>query len=452
MRNKAQYDLFVRTSPGRLFLKASVPGAIGMLASAMYQTLDGVFVGNLLGDTSFAALNLAMPFVIINFAIADLIGVGSAVPISIALGEGRKKDADRIFTLSCILIVVLGAAMGAFLFMMAPVFMRLMGAEGKFASDAVAYLRTYAMMSPLSTMVFASDNYLRICGRIRTSMGLNIFMSIFCGVFEFFLLGICGFGIWAAAFASCTGMIITAFLSLLPFFRGKLALGFVRPVFSLRIIEKIVACGLPSFLNNIAGRLTSIIMNIMLVRYGGEAAVSVYGVLMYADGIVFPIMYGSCDSLQPAIGYNWGAGYPSRVRSIEKLCYSVAASICMAAFLICFLNPEGILSAFIAGEVPAYAPFAVTVFAFTYLTRWISFSTQSFMLALERSRYAAVISVSMAFVFPVALLFAMQGLGLTGIWLNFPLTSLLGALLSVFVLSRERHTIMMKDHPESIDQ
>lgn len=452
MRNKAQYDLFVRTSPGRLFLKASVPGAIGMLASAMYQTLDGVFVGNLLGDTSFAALNLAMPFVIINFAIADLIGVGSAVPISIALGEGRKKDADRIFTLSCILIVVLGAAMGAFLFMMAPVFMRLMGAEGKFASDAVAYLRTYAMMSPLSTMVFASDNYLRICGRIRTSMGLNIFMSIFCGVFEFFLLGICGFGIWAAAFASCTGMIITAFLSLLPFFRGKLALGFVRPVFSLRIIEKIVACGLPSFLNNIAGRLTSIIMNIMLVRYGGEAAVSVYGVLMYADGIVFPIMYGSCDSLQPAIGYNWGAGYPSRVRSIEKLCYSVAASICTAAFLICFLNPEGILSAFIAGEVPAYAPFAVTVFAFTYLTRWISFSTQSFMLALERSRYAAVISVSMAFVFPVALLFAMQGLGLTGIWLNFPLTSLLGALLSVFVLSRERHTIMMKDHPENIDQ
>ena len=452
MRNKAQYDLFVRTSPGRLFLKASVPGAIGMLASAMYQTLDGVFVGNLLGDTSFAALNLAMPFVIINFAIADLIGVGSAVPISIALGEGRKKDADRIFTLSCILIVVLGAAMGAFLFMMAPVFMRLMGAEGKFASDAVAYLRTYAMMSPLSTMVFASDNYLRICGRIRTSMGLNIFMSIFCGVFEFFLLGICGFGIWAAAFASCTGMIITAFLSLLPFFRGKLALGFVRPVFSLRIIEKIVACGLPSFLNNIAGRLTSIIMNIMLVRYGGEAAVSVYGVLMYADGIVFPIMYGSCDSLQPAIGYNWGAGYPSRVRSIEKLCYSVAASICLVAFLICFLNPEGILSAFIAGEVPSYAPFAVTVFAFTYLTRWISFSTQSFMLALERSRYAAVISVSMAFVFPVALLFAMQGLGLTGIWLNFPLTSLLGAMLSVFVLSRERHTIMMKDHPESIDQ
>ena len=451
MRNKAQYDLFVRTSPGRLFLKTSIPGAIGMLASAMYQTLDGVFVGNILGETSFAALNLAMPFVIINFAIADLVGVGSSVPISIALGEGRKKDADRIFTLACILIVLLGAAMGAFLYLMAPLFMRLMGAEGQFASDAVSYLRTYALMSPVSTMVFASDNYLRICGRIRTSMGLNIFMSVFCGLFEFFLLGICGFGIWAAAFASCTGMAITASISLTPFFRGKLALGFVRPVFSLQIVKKIVSCGLPSFLNNVAGRMTSIIMNIMLVRFGGEAAVSVYGVLMYADGIVFPIMYGSCDSLQPAIGYNWGAGYPSRVRSIEKLCYSVAASICAVAFIICVVNPSGILSAFIAGEIPSYAVTAVTIFAFTYITRWISFSTQSFMLALERSRYAAIISVSMAFIFPVALLISLQNLGLTGIWLNFPLTSLLGALLSGFVLIKERHSIMIPDHPESLN-
>ena len=53
-----------------------------MLASALYQMLDGVFVGQYLGDTAFAALNLAMPFVIINFALADLIGVGSSVPIS----------------------------------------------------------------------------------------------------------------------------------------------------------------------------------------------------------------------------------------------------------------------------------------------------------------------------------------------------------------------------------
>ncbi len=75
--------LFSKTSPLKLFFIASIPGAVSMLASALYQTIDGVFVGHFLGKTAFAAINLAMPFVIINFSLADLIGVGSAVRISI---------------------------------------------------------------------------------------------------------------------------------------------------------------------------------------------------------------------------------------------------------------------------------------------------------------------------------------------------------------------------------
>ena len=447
MRNEVQHELFVKTKTRKLFFRAAIPGAIGMLASAMYQTLDGVYVGKFLGATAFASVNLAMPFVIINFAIADLIGVGSSVPISISLGEGKKETADRIFSLSCVLIVFFGILMGLFMYILAPFFMKMMGADGEFASQAVMYLRTYAVMSPVSTMVFASDNYLRICGKIHTSMCLNIFLSVFCAVVELVFLGVFGFGIWAAAFASCLGMAITASISLLQFRKGRLALSFVRPVFSFSIVKKIFACGLPSFLNNIAGRLTSIVMNMILVRLGGQNAVSVYGVLMYADGIILPIMYGSCDSLQPAVGYNWGAGYPSRVRGIEKFCFSTSFLLCMLAFLACSFIPGFIVSSFISGEIPPYAVGAVTIFAFTYLTRWISFSTQSFMLALEKSLYATIISISMAFIFPMILLFSLEWMGLDGIWLNFPLTSLLGAILSAVILLRVRKDIMKEDNP-----
>lgn len=447
MRNEAQHELFVKTKTRKLFFRAAIPGAIGMLASAMYQTLDGVYVGKFLGATAFASVNLAMPFVIINFAIADLIGVGSSVPISISLGEGKKETADRIFSLSCVLIVFFGILMGLFMYILAPFFMKMMGADGEFASQAVMYLRTYAVMSPVSTMVFASDNYLRICGKIHTSMCLNIFLSVFCAVVELLFLGVFGFGIWAAAFASCLGMAITASISLLQFRKGRLALSFVRPVFSFSIVKKIFACGLPSFLNNIAGRLTSIVMNMILVRLGGQNAVSVYGVLMYADGIILPIMYGSCDSLQPAVGYNWGAGYPSRVRGIEKFCFSTSFLLCMLAFLACSFIPGFIVSSFISGEIPPYAVGAVTIFAFTYLTRWISFSTQSFMLALEKSLYATIISISMAFIFPMILLLSLEWMGLDGIWLNFPLTSLLGAILSAVILLRVRKDIMKEDNP-----
>ena len=355
-----------------------------MLASALYQTLDGVFVGRFLGATAFAAVNLAMPFVIINFSLADLIGVGAAVPIAIALGKKKEKEAHNIFTCACMMIVLAGIGVGGILFAAAPSLIRLMGAEGEFASLAVL-----------------------------------------------------GWGVWAAALATCTGMAVCALLALVPFARKKAVLKFCRPRFSFAMIRQIVACGSPNFLNNIAGRITSILMNFILVRLGGETAVSVYGILMYAEGFIQPLLYGMCDSLQPAVGYNWGAGKLSRVRAIEKCCFAASAvvSLLAAVALSCF--PAQVASLFMAGsgqEVLVMASGALRLFALTFVTRWVSFAMQSYMLAIGKPLPASLISVSTALVFPVLLVALLWPFGLTGIWLNFAATSLLACLLSLAIL------------------
>ena len=172
-------ELFAKTKPSKLFFLAAVPGAISMLASSLYGLFDGIFVGNILGDTAFAALNLAFPFVIINFSLADLIGVGSSVPVSIKLGENKDREASNYFTCACIMIFLAGLLMGALLYFAAPFLIAMQGAEGVLSELAVKYIRIYALFSPVTTAVFAFDNYLRICCKIRTSMALNIFMSVF---------------------------------------------------------------------------------------------------------------------------------------------------------------------------------------------------------------------------------------------------------------------------------
>ena len=123
--------LFSQTPPGRLFLTAALPGAVGMLASALYQLIDGILVGQVLGEAAFAAINLAMPFVIINFALADLIGVGSSVPISVRLGQGEERAANNIFTCACLLIMGTGALIGAALFFSAPLLLPLRGGRAR---------------------------------------------------------------------------------------------------------------------------------------------------------------------------------------------------------------------------------------------------------------------------------------------------------------------------------
>lgn len=440
--------LFSKTPPLKLFFLASIPGAISMLASALYQTLDGIFVGQFLGSTAFAALNLAMPFVIINFSLADLIGVGSAVPISVCLGKKQDQEANNIFTCACLMIIGAGVIIGGILFAAAPLLIQLMGAEGEFADMAIQYLRVYALCSPVTTIVFAADNYLRICGYIRGSMFLNILMSALIAILELLFLGVFRWGIWAAALATCSGMLVCAVVAFIPFFRKKALLRFCRPRFRAKMIRQIVACGSPNFLNNIAGRITSILMNAILVRLGGEMAVSVYGVLMFADGFIQPLLYGMCDSLQPAVGYNWGAQKYSRVRAIEKCCFIASGIVSLLAVLLTALFPEQITRLFVANASPEIITISVgamRLFSLTYITRWFSFATQSYMLAIEKPLPASLISVSTALIFPVILIVALWPLGLTGIWLNFAGTSVLAAILSLLILRKVRHELKRPD-------
>ena len=440
--------LFSKTPPLKLFFLASIPGAISMLASALYQTIDGVFVGQFFGACAFAALNLAMPFVIINFSLADLVGVGSAVPISVCLGQKKTQEANNIFTCACLMIVAAGVVIGSILFALAPALIRFMGAEGEFAELAVQYLRVYALCSPVTTIIFAVDNYLRICGFIRGSMFLNILMSVLSGVLEFLFLGVLRFGIWGAALATCSGMLICAVIAFVPFVRGKALLRFCKPRFHGRMIRQIIACGSPNFLNNIAGRITSILMNAILVRLGGETAVSVYGILMFADGFIQPLLYGMCDSLQPAVGYNWGAGEFSRVRAIEKCCFTASGIVSLLAVCVIALLPEQITRLFVADagpEVLSMSVGALRLFSITYITRWFSFATQSYMLAVEKPLPASIISVSTALLFPVILIGILWPLGLTGIWLNFAGTAILAAVLSAIVLIRLRGELKRPD-------
>ena len=99
---------------------AAIPGAIGMFASVIYQFIDAIFVSRALGQTAFAAVNLAFPFVIASFAVSDMIAVGSAVLISIRLGKKDIDNANRLFTNAVLLILAVTAIPRPSSWMMSP--------------------------------------------------------------------------------------------------------------------------------------------------------------------------------------------------------------------------------------------------------------------------------------------------------------------------------------------
>ena len=137
-------------------------------------------------------------------------------------------------------------------------------------------------------------------------------------------------------------------------------------------------------------------------------------------------------SFAHVIDYHWSRQFPG-IHSDADFSKEYPRSL-----LVVSLHP-------FAQEVFQLSVGALRLFSLTYLTRWFSFATQSYMLAIEKPLPASLISVSTALVFPVLLVALLWPLGLTGIWLNFAGTSVLAAVMAGVILIRLRGELRKPD-------
>ena len=437
--------MYATMAPWRLFFIVALPGMISMFAMSVYSIIEGAFIGQKLGEGAFAAVNIAMPLVMINFSLADLVGVGASVPISIALGKKDSKVANNFFTCSVIMIFITAIFMGCVMFLAAEPLCRMMGADDVLLDTSMRYLRTCALCSPLAAIFFAMDNYLRISGYVKTSMVINVCSNILTlGLLTFFLIGL-EMDVVGSALATSLSMCLCSVIAMIPFIRRKTLLQFTKPKFHVSMFKEIAACGSPVFLNNVSGRISSILINISLMTLGvqtwgengGTTAVAIYAVLMYSSDLCWPLLYGISDSLSPAIGFNWGAENYDRVKKIVKCGYVGTAIVGLVSTSVLFFLSDVVASLFANADdvmLLEQSARAIKLFCFAYLFRWFGVTTQGFLSAIEKPVFATIMSVGTACVFPIVLLGALWSMGLDGIWLNFVGTNILTAITGVILL------------------
>ena len=436
--------IYAEMPPKRLFFHAAIPGVISMFAISIYSIIEGIFVGQFIGGDAFAAMNLAMPLVMINFALADMMGVGSSIPISIALGRKDEKRANNYFSCAVLLIILASLATGAVMFGFAPQIIHAMGAEDRVADYAVTYLRICAAAGPLANLVFAMDNFLRISGFVRGSMLLNLLMSGLQIALVTLFVAILKWGLVGSALAINLGFCSCALIALIPFIRKKSILRFIRPKLSKKMFKQIVACGSPTFLNNIAGRLFSLVMNVLLIRLGGTLAVSAFSVLMYCSDLVQPMLYGICDSMQPAIGYNWGARNFKRIKSLVKCVFAATAAVSAVAILLMAGFPRQIASIFVDSDDTALldlSSHALGLFSIEFFFWWFGYTAQSFYNAIQKPKNAAILTLSTAIIFPLIMVGVLWPLGLDGLWLNQAATYIPVGIIAFFMLRKTQKSL-----------
>ncbi len=78
----------------KLIVRYAIPTALTLMVNCLYNIVDQIFVGQGVGITAMAAINVAFPVVILVNAVALLLGDGSAANISLCLGRRQQQEAD----------------------------------------------------------------------------------------------------------------------------------------------------------------------------------------------------------------------------------------------------------------------------------------------------------------------------------------------------------------------
>lgn len=429
----------------KLFIKCTVPSMVSMGFAAVYSVVDGIFVGRYIGGDALAAVNLVMPLIMITTALADMVATGSSVRISILLGRGRTRMASRVFSYCIRLIAAVSAVFALLGFVVADWLISAMGAEDETAVFAVEYLRIFALFMPVCSVFFSIDNYLRVCGKVRLSMTINIVCSLFNILADYVLIVVMNQGLWAAALASCVSMTLGCVWAVLFFIIGKQPLRFVRGRLPLRHTAVIAANGSSEFFVSIAGSLFAVIVNIVLLRLGGSTAVAAVSVVEYVGSITGMVSHSITEALQPAVSYCFGAGLMARTKKIQKAIMMASAVFSVLAMVFLLTCGRWLLPLFVKDgddELYTMALRAVQFYALSYAVSWIDGTLSSFMTSLEKPWHSLTISLLSTFVFPIITLAALVPfMGLDGVWLLNFVAGIFSAAAAVVVAKKAMKTI-----------
>lgn len=438
-------EIFEKLPPTKLFFRCALPSMVTMAFGALYQIADGLFVGRFIGEDALAAVNLIMPIIMMVFAFSNMIATGASVRVSVLLGEKRQDEASRIFTFSLRFIFIMSCVIGIIGLFFAEPFVRFLapGATEQAIKYGITYTRVYSVFSPLLPIYFATDNYLRVCSKEKLSMWLGIATQILNIVLDVILIAFLGFGIWAAAFTSCIAMAIGSCLTLWLFKGKRMDLYYLKGKVALRVFLRILANGSSEFFSNISMSIMSVVFNFFLLKYGGTTGVAAFSVIMYVDSIIGMLVFGMCDSLQPAISYCYGAGRMDKVKSIFKRIIFGAVALSLASMLFMLFIGEYVAPLFVKPEdteLLAVSIIGMKLFSFSYLTGWVDMCFSSYFTALERPVRSLLTSFFGTLVFPIGFLFILSPIWkLNGVWLNPLFSCTASAILTIiFALTMKK--------------
>lgn len=435
-------------STGKLFpmiLRYSIPAAISLLITAIYNIVDRIFVGNFNGTSALAGLSICFPLSYMMMAFGLTCSAGGSSLFSLFAGKEDQKNMNRSFGNALILAFFSEILLSVLLLIFANPILKVFGVTETAYEYAFEYYRIVALGCLFQGLTQVFCDFVRVSGKPVLGMCVTGVGAITNIILDAVFVAVLDLGVTGAAWATVIGQILSALFGTYLVLKGYTKVEIKKETFSFNfeLSKKIISCGFAFWIAQMAMGLISLVYNSQLGKYGGDTAISVYAVVASIMTFVIMPASGISQGIQPIVGNNFGAGNYKRVMATlyQASAFSVGVT-CIIWFIVMFF-PEALLLAFGASEEMLEIGVAGlrTNFCITPILGFVMLVT-TFFQSIAKPIPSIVITFLRQILFLIPFIYVFPMLwDINGIFVAQPVSDALALILSIVLVVREQRQL-----------
>lgn len=450
----------------RAILVMTVPFIISLLAMALNNTIDSVWVSGI-GPLAVAATGYVLPLFIIILGFGNGIGIGASSLISKFIGANERKNANTAAFQSILIMLIIGSILTVVLLLFEEPILRALG-----VGDALEMARQYATPLILCTLVIVFNamfsNLLRAEGDSKKAMYaqltaacINIVLDpIFIYSSNDMPFGL-GMGIAGASWATVLAFAVSLLIQIYWYCISKATyVDLSSNKFELKgeYDREILKVGMPSSFEVLIMSLCIIFVNIMIGGNGQYTDnVTIYACVWRILNIYLIPLIAIAGALVPILGAAYGSNDHGKIRTAYIYSIKVGVLLMIVCIVISLVFGDQIMMLFTYNESMAHLrpemvevlrilsfmlPFMTLGYVATGFFQSMGMGSASllcsivrYMLQLPVIFVMTTVSMSMSFLVWGVFLGEVAGSVIAFLWSSHVLRNLLAGSLSRFHLS-----------------
>lgn len=417
----------------------ALPSIVMMVFTSIYGVVDGTFVSNFVGKTPFAAVNLVWPFLMILGAFGFMIGTGGSALVAKTLGENKKEDANRYFTMLITLVIILGIVLTIFGLIVVRPLSHALGARGQMLEDCVTYGRTLMIFNTAFMLQSVFQSLFITAEKPRLGLIMTVVAGLTNMVLDALFIAVFKWGLVGAALASGLSQCIGGILPLIYFLSSKndTPLKFVKTKMEGKVLLKACANGASELMTTVSSSLVSMLYNFQLMRLAGQNGIAAYGAVMYVEFAFIAVFIGYSIGTAPIVSYHYGSENHNEVKNMLQKSFKIMSILGITMMVLAQILASPLAKVFVGYDKQLFdmTVHGFRLFSFYFILVGINIYASSFFTALNNGMISAIISFSRTLGFEtLAVIILPIFLQLDGVWLAITVAEICAFVISISFL------------------